>query len=341
MGLEQLTESNLAMIYIGLLGLSVLLYAILDGYDLGVGVLLPKDNQTQRDQMISSIGPYWDANETWLVMAVGLLLIAFPTAHSLVLQSLYIPATVMLAGLILRGVSFDFRAKVKQGQKAIWDKCFKVGSIVTTLAQGYMLGLYVTGLQNDIWAHLFAALAALGVTAAYAFIGSCWLILKAENELQQRAFEWAKNLIWLLAAGIIAVSIANLGLHEFVNERWLSEPWGYVLMMIPVLCFALLLLCGVVLKKMSGISTNTLNEKGEWLPFIIAICVFVLCFMALAISYFPYAVPGKLTIFESLSAPESLRFLLIGVIFVVPCILAYTVMVYRIFSGKSEPLRYF
>lgn len=339
MGFEYLSESTLAMIYIGLLGLSVLLYAILDGYDLGVGVLLPADNQEQRDRMIASIGPYWDANETWLVLAVGLLLIAFPTAHSLVLQTLYIPATVMLAGLILRGVSFDFRAKVKQGQKAIWDKCFKAGSLITTLAQGYMLGLYVTGLQSDMWAHMFAALSALGVTAAYAFIGSCWLILKTEHELQKRAYEWAKKLIWILSAGIIGVSLANLGLHEFVRELWLSKPYGYFLVAIPVLCFALLILCGVILNKMS--LSDDPEPKGEWLPFFIAIMIFVLCFGALAMSYYPYAVPGKLTIFESLSAPESLRFLMIGVVFVVPSILAYTFLVYRIFSGKSEQLRYY
>ena len=209
MTFEFLSESQLATIYIGLLGLSVLLYAILDGYDLGVGVLLPSDNQEQRDRMIASIGPYWDANETWLVLAIGLLLIAFPTAHSLVLQALYIPATIMLAGLILRGVSFDFRAKVKQGQKAIWDKCFKAGSLITTLAQGYMLGLYVTGLETSIWAHGFAVLSALGVTAAYAFIGACWLILKTEHDLQLRAYAWAKTLIWVLGAGIIAVSLLS------------------------------------------------------------------------------------------------------------------------------------
>lgn len=363
MGLETISESTLAVIYIGLLGLAVLLYAILDGYDLGVGVLLPSDNQDQRDQMISSIGPYWDANETWLVLAVGLMLIAFPSAHSVILQALYIPATIMLIGLILRGVSFDFRAKVKQGQKARWDVSFKVGSFITTLAQGYMLGLYVTGLQTDWWAHLFAVLSAFGVTAAYAFIGACWLIVKAEGELQQRAIKWARALIWVLAGGIIAVSIANLGLHDFVSKLWLSAPLGYVLGMIPLLCFALLLICGVVLKRMSkeikspstSQASQTSSEEqqessdvqtdnvkqGEWLPMLIAVCVFVLSFAALAMSYFPFAVPGQLTIYESLSAPESLRFLLVGVIFVVPCILAYTVMVYRIFSGKSEPLRYY
>ncbi|QTH62668.1 cytochrome d ubiquinol oxidase subunit II [Psychrosphaera ytuae] len=341
MTFEFLSESQLATIYIGLLGLSVLLYAILDGYDLGVGVLLPSDNQEQRDRMIASIGPYWDANETWLVLAIGLLLIAFPTAHSLVLQALYIPATIMLAGLILRGVSFDFRAKVKQGQKAIWDKCFKAGSLITTLAQGYMLGLYVTGLETSIWAHGFAVLSALGVTAAYAFIGACWLILKTEHDLQLRAYAWAKTLIWVLGAGIIAVSLANLSLHDFVRDLWLSTPSGLFLGAIPLICFSLLVLCGVVLRRLPNSQTDNEPAQGEWLPFLIAILVFLLSFMALAMSYFPYAVPGQLTIYQSLSSADSLRFLLVGVVFVVPCILAYTFLVYRIFSGKAEQLRYY
>lgn len=222
---ENVSAEALGNIYIGLLGLAVLLYAILDGYDLGVGVLLPPRNEKFRDDMIASIGPYWDANETWLVLAVGLLLFAFPEAHSEVLQSLYLPATFMLLGLILRGVSFDFRAKVVQVNKRKWDLAFKYGSLLTTLAQGYMLGIYVTGLRSDLWAQAFALLAAFGVTAAYAFIGSCWLILKAENQLQEKAYYWAKRGLGILSVGIVAVSIANLTLHDEVRELWLSAPW--------------------------------------------------------------------------------------------------------------------
>ncbi|GGW82657.1 cytochrome d ubiquinol oxidase subunit II [Alteromonas halophila] len=336
MPFESLSAETLGNIYVGLLGLAVLLYGILDGYDLGIGVLLPPRDEKCRDAMIASIGPYWDANETWLVLAVGLLLFAFPEAHSQFLQTLYIPATLMLLGLILRGVSFDFRAKVVQGHKRRWDFAFKYGSLLTTLAQGYMLGIFVTGLRTDLWAQGFALLAAFGVTAAYAFIGACWLILKGEGKLQEKAYKWARRGLVMLAAGIIAVSLANLTLHDDVRDLWLSAPWGIMLMAIPLTCFALLLMCGVLLKKLPEA-----NGKGEWLPFFIALMVFVLSFAAFGISYYPYVIPGKLTIMDALSDAGSLRFLLVGTVVVVPCILAYTFMVYRIFAGKAEKLSYY
>lgn len=333
---ENVSAETLGNIYVGLLGLAVLLYAILDGYDLGVGVLIPPREEKFRDDMIASIGPYWDANETWLVLAVGLLLIAFPEAHSEVLQSLYIPATIMLLGLILRGVSFDSRAKVVQVHKRKWDLTFKYGSLLTTLAQGYMLGIYVTGLRTDLWAQGFALLSAIGVTAAYAFIGSCWLILKAENNLQAKAYYWARRGLFALSIGIVAVSLANLTLHDDVRDLWLSSTVGYVLMAIPVACFLLLSLCGVLLKKLPDA-----GGKGEWMPFAIALTVFVLCFTAFGVSYYPFVIPGHLTVQDALSDANSLRFLLVGVVIVVPCILAYTAMVYKIFSGKSEKLSYY
>ena len=317
---ENVSAETLGNIYVGLLGLAVLLYAILDGYDLGVGVLIPPREEKFRDDMIASIGPYWDANETWLVLAVGLLLIAFPEAHSEVLQSLYIPATIMLLGLILRGVSFDFRAKVVQVHKRKWDLTFKYGSLLTTLAQG---------LRTDLWAQGFALLSAIGVTAAYAFIGSCWLILKAENNLQAKAYYWARRGLFALSIGIVAVSLANLFLHDDVRDLWLSSTVGYVLMAIPVACFLLLSLCGVLLKKLPDA-----GGKGEWMPFAIA-------FTAFGVSYYPFVIPGHLTVQDALSDANSLRFLLVGVVIVVPCILAYTAMVYKIFSGKSEKLSYY
>lgn len=333
---DTLSTEMLGNIYVGLLGLSVLLYAILDGYDLGVGVLFPPREEDFRNDMIASIGPYWDANETWLVLAIGLLLIAFPQAHSAFLQTLYIPATLMLVGLILRGVAFDFRAKVAQVKKRKWDLAFKYGSLLTTLAQGYMLGIYVTGLRTDMWAQGFALLAAFGVTAAYAFIGACWLIVKTKGELQQKAYYWARKGLFILALGIVAVSVANLALHDEVSALWLSAPWGYVLFAIPTACFGLLLLCGVLLKKLPSA-----KGKGEWLPFFIALLVFLLCFTAFAISYYPFIIPGKMTILEALSDADSLRFLLVGVVIVVPVILAYTALVYKIFSGKAEKLSYY
>ena len=336
MPFESLSIEVLGDLYIGLLALAVLLYAILDGYDLGVGVLIPPREEKFRDDMIASIGPYWDANETWLVLAVGLLLFAFPDAHSAILQTLYIPATLMLLGLILRGVSFDFRAKVAQVKKRRWDLSFKYGSLLTTLSQGYMLGIWVTGLRTDLWAQGFALLAAFGLTAAYAFIGACWLILKSESALQEKAVYWARRGLIVLAVGIVAVSVANLTLHDDVRQMWLNSNWGFLLMAIPVACFGLLSFCGVILKKMPEA-----NGRGEKLPFIIAMTVFVLCFAAFGLSYYPFVVPGQMTIADAISDANSLRFLLVGAIIVVPCILAYTFMVYRIFAGKSEKLTYY
>ena len=331
-----LAPHTLAQIYLGLFGLAVLVYGILDGYDLGVGILLPMDNEQHRDTMIASIGPFWDANETWLVLAVGLLLIAFPTAHSMVLQALYIPASLMLLGLIIRGVAFDFRAKVKPVRKQLWDKAFKYGSLLTTLAQGYILGMYVTGLDNSWYAHLFGVMAAFGVTAAYLFIGACWLILKTSDELQQASYQWAKLGVYILSAGIVAVSVANLALHDFVLQLWFSAPWGLLLAAIPVACFGLLVLCKLILERLPKA-----GGQGEWLPFLIALLVFSLCFAGLGISYYPYVIPGILKIDEALAAPSSLTFLLVGALVVIPCILAYTVMVYRIFWGKAEKLSYY
>ncbi len=179
---------------------------------------------------------------------MGLLLIAFPQAHSAILQTLYLPATFMLMGLILRGVSFDFRAKVAQTEKKKWDTCFKYGSLFTTLSQRYMLGIWVTGLRTDLYAQGFALLSDFGVTAAFAFIGACWLILKTEGDLQRKAFYWAKRCLMILAGGIIAVNFLNLTLHAEVRALWLESPLGFLLMATPVTCFGLLALSSVVLQ---------------------------------------------------------------------------------------------
>jgi cytochrome d ubiquinol oxidase subunit II len=170
----------------------MLAYVVLDGFDLGVGILLPfAAEEAAGDRMVASIGPFWDANETWLVLGVGLLLVAFPTAHGMVLTALYLPVALMLAGLILRGVAFEFRAKAADhADKRRWDSAFIGGSLLAALAQGWMLGRYVLGFEAGVAAHLFAALSAVGVAVAYAFIGACWLIWRTEGALQQAAVRW-------------------------------------------------------------------------------------------------------------------------------------------------------
>jgi cytochrome d ubiquinol oxidase subunit II len=326
----------LPVIFIGLMGLSFFIYAILDGYDLGVGILLPHDSEQQRDIMIASIGPFWDANETWLVLGIGILLIAFPSAHSMILLNLYLPVTAMLAGLILRGVAFDFRAKVPEDHKRLWDYVFQAGSLLATLAQGYMLGLFVMGFEDTLAAHLFAILSAICVTAGYTFIGAAWLVMKTEGDLQQRAVRWARRCAWLMALGIIAVSIVNPLVSNAIFDKWFSSPLLGVLWIIPVFCFVLFFIVDRYLRRFPYP-----NDAGCWIPFASAATIFLLSFIGLAYSFFPYVVPNQLDIWESASAPESLLIILYGVIIVLPTILGYTYFAYRVFHGKATQLKYY
>ncbi|MES2675833.1 MAG: cytochrome d ubiquinol oxidase subunit II [Pseudomonadota bacterium] len=326
----------LPVIFIALMGLAFFVYAILDGYDLGVGILLPQDLDTQRDTMIASIGPFWDANETWLVLGAGIMLIAFPSAHSLILFHLYLPVTIMLSGLILRGVAFDFRAKALEDHKVIWDRIFKIGSLLASLAQGYMLGSFVMGFEQSLVAYAFAGLSAICVTAAYSFIGAAWLIMKTEGELQARAVGWARICGVFTALGIVAVSIVNPLIDHSIFEKWFGSPTVILLLIIPAICFGLFILVGRYLKHFPY-----QGDIGCWIPFASTIVIFVLCFIGLAYSFFPYVVPNQLDIWQAASAPESLLFILYGIAIVLPCIILYTIFSYRVFWGKATQLRYY
>lgn len=330
-------EQWLPIIFAGLMGFAVLVYAILDGYDLGVGVLLPmgQNDEADRDTMIASIGPFWDANETWLVLAVGLLLIGFPAAYNLVFMHLYIPAAIMLIGLILRGVSFDFRAKAAVDHKLAWDYCFKTGSIMTTLAQGYMLGQYVMGFEQGWASQLFCLLSALCVTAAFGYMGAAWLILKTEANLQRRAVRWALVAGRISFVGVLAVCLVNPLVNPGVFDRWFEFPLVMFVLLIPVLCGLTFLCNDILLKRLPKA-----NDRHNWAPFVFVASIFLLCFSALAFSFFPDIVPGKLNIWQSASAPESLGFIFIGVIIVMPVILLYTAFAYRVFRGKATELHY-
>lgn len=326
----------LPVIFISLMALAFFVYAILDGYDLGVGILLPADSEEQRDTMIASIGPFWDANETWLVLGIGILLIAFPIAHSLILYHLYLPVTLMLAGLILRGVAFDFRAKAPEDHKTLWDKVFKTGSLLATLSQGYMLGLYVMGFEESIPAYAFAALSAICVTAGYSFIGAAWLVMKTEGELQKRAIYWARRCCWFMAIGIISVSFINPVVNEFILHKWFGNPFAVLLLIVPLFCFALLF----IVDRYLSIFHHP-NELDCWIPFAAAVLIFLLSFIGLAYSFFPYIIPNQLDIWRAASAPESLMFILYGIIVVLPAIIMYTIFSYRVFWGKATQLKYY
>ncbi|MDF1728476.1 MAG: cytochrome d ubiquinol oxidase subunit II [Sulfitobacter sp.] len=326
----------LPIVFAGLMGFSILLYVILDGYDLGVGILTPfAHGDEERDMMVASIGPFWDANETWLVLAVGLLLVAFPTAHGLILSTLYLPVFIMLIGLILRGVSFEFRVKARAKYKGLWNGLFFAGSLMTALSQGFMLGIYVMGLQFTQMTLTFAVLCALALTIGYAFIGAAWLILKGEGQLQRDAVRWAKRCIWGLVLGIAAISMATPLVSARIWDKWFSFPEIILLSPLPLTSLALLAVLAYSLRHLPGES-----DRWAWAPFVSALGLFALAFLGLAYSFYPYVVPEQLTIYEAASAPESLLIILIGALFVVPTILGYTALAYWVFRGKAQHLRY-
>jgi cytochrome d ubiquinol oxidase subunit II len=321
--------------FASLMGLSILIYVILDGFDLGVGILFPLAEPAEQDKMIGSIGPFWDANETWLVLAVGLLLVAFPQAHGMILSTLYLPVFVMLVGLILRGVAFEFRAKARDHHKRLWNRLFFVGSLMTALAQGFMLGMYIMGLEATPAHYAFAALTAVFLAVGYSFIGSTWLIHKTEGALQLKAVKWGKESLWGVILGIGAVSLATPFVSTRIFDKWFTFPEILYLAPLPILSGALVLWLWTMLRRMpfSG-------DRLSWLPFSVASTLFALAYLGLAYSFYPFVVPDRLTIYEAAAAPESLLIILIGACFVVPVILGYSVLAYVIFRGKATALRY-
>ncbi|MDU8942911.1 cytochrome d ubiquinol oxidase subunit II [Ovoidimarina sediminis] len=321
--------------FASLMGLSILIYVILDGFDLGVGILFPLADDGEKEKMIGSIGPFWDANETWLVLAVGLLLVAFPTAHGVILSSLYLPVFIMLVGLILRGVAFEFRAKARSGQRKLWNAAFFTGSIVTALAQGFMLGLYIMGLEQTPATYGFAALTALLLTIGYSFIGAVWLIHKTEGVLQGKAIDWSKGGLWSVMLGIGAVSLATPFVSPRIFGKWFSVPEIFYILPLPLISGALVLWLFVMLRRMPFY-----GDRLNWLPFAVSTGLFALAYVGMAYSFYPYVVPERLTIYEAAAAPESLLIILVGACAVVPVIIGYTVLAYFIFRGKATALRY-
>ena len=325
----------LPVIFAGLMALAMLIYVVLDGYDLGVGVLLSGAEDNEKDMMIASIGPFWDANETWLVLGIGILLIAFPVAHGIILSSLYLPVAVMLVGLILRGVAFDFRVKAREPHKPLWNRAFFTGSLLASLAQGFMLGHYIAGFEETLAAYAFSMLIGVSVVAGYGLLGATWLIMKSEDELQKKAVRWAQRALWLTAAGIAAVSIATPLVSTRVFDKWFSFPQFLFLSQIPAISIALILTYHFRLRKLAK-----KIDSRQWLPFALAVSIFLLAFAGLAYSLFPYLIIDELTIWDAASATNSLLFVLWGVVITLPAILGYTVFAYRVFWGKTRELTY-
>lgn len=325
----------LPLIFAALMGVSILLYVVLDGFDLGVGLLFPFAEEAERDRMIASIGPFWDANETWLVLAIGILLVAFPVAHGDILTALYLPVAVMLIGLILRGVAFEFRAKAPLGHKRPWDAAFWAGSLMTALAQGFMLGLYVMGLEWTWPKVAFAALTAGALAVAYSFIGAAWVILKTDGVLQRKAVDWARGGIWGMVLGMGAVSVATPLVSARIFDKWFRFPEIVALAPLPLMSGLLVALLWIALRRLP-----TANDSFAWFPFAGAVVLMVLGFFGMAYSFYPYIVPEQLTIWDAAASTESLSIILVGTLVVLPMILGYTVLAYVIFRGKATKLSY-
>ncbi len=322
------------VIFLGLMGLSMLAYVVLDGYDLGVGLLLPRADEAQKDTMIASIGPFWDANETWLVLGVGILLIAFPKAHGMILTALYLPVALMLIGLILRGVAFDFRVKAQAAHKPLWNFAFFAGSGIAAASQGWMLGRYITGFASGWEFQAFAAVIALLLPAAYVLLGAGWLLMKTEGELQRHAVRWAKIAWPPVVLGMGLISLATPWVSTTVRERWFSMPEFIALLPIPLITLAALVAARAVL------NSKQVLDRLCWVPFAAVVSVFVLGAIGLAYSLFPYVVIDQLTLWQAASATESLAVILVGCAITVPTIAGYTIYSYRVFWGKATELRY-
>jgi len=327
-------DQALPLVFVALMGLAMLVYVISDGYDLGVGMLLPWAGEAEKDTMVASIGPFWDANETWLVLGIGILLIAFPKAHGLVLTELYLPVTLMLVGLVLRGVAFDFRVKAHDHHKAAWNRLFFGGSLLASMAQGWMLGRYVSGFGQGWNYPLFAAAIALTLPAAYVLLGATWLVMKTEGALQAKAIGWARQAWGPMVLGMLLISMATPWISATVRQRWFALPQFIALMVIP-------LTTAIALLVLRRVLTTGLVRKGMcWLPFVLLMSVFVLGCIGLAYSLYPYVVIDKLTVWEAASSPATLKVTLVGVCISVPAIVAYTAYSYRVFGGKVTELRY-
>lgn len=328
-------ETVLPLVFMAIMGLSLVLYVILDGYDLGIGLLLPLASDAEKDTMVAAIGPFWDANETWLVLGVGVLLIAFPAAHALVLTSLYIPVTVMLFGLILRGVSFDFRVKAASNQKRMWNRAFAGGSLIAACAQGWMLGSYITGLESSPVNIAFSFLIAATMPALYVVLGAGWLLLKTEGELFDKALVWGRRAMPVMGLALLGISISTPLVSDTIAEAWFSLPNFIGLLPIPL---ATVVAFGAVYWVLGR--RDVALAGYAWIVLGGTVLMCVLAALGLAYSLYPYIVLDRLTIFDAAAATSSLTFVLVGVAIVLPFTVAYTIFVYRVFHGKATGLSY-
>jgi cytochrome bd ubiquinol oxidase subunit II len=316
---------DLPLVFGVLMGAAILVYVVLDGYDLGVGMLMPATSRDEQDLMVASIGPFWDANETWLVLGIGLLLVAFPVAHGEILGALYLPVAAMLVGLMLRGVAFELRVKAEGWHRELWNWLFWAGSTLAAFSQGLMLGRYVTGFEAGIGYWLFAVMVGASLCGGYVLLGATWLILRTEHQLKHKAQLWARwGLLWV-ALGVALVSLGTPLVSETVRHRWFDFPRTLGLMVLPLATLG------------SGVFVWRNLGKSDSKPFGGAVAIFVLSFFGLAYSLFPYVIIDRLTIWDAAAHDSALTFLAVGAGGVLPFIAGYTIYSYRVFRGKVRP----
>ncbi len=280
-------------------------------------------------------GPFWDANETWLVLGVGILLIAFPQAHGIILSALYLPVSIMLFGLILRGVAFDFRIKARDQHKQLWNNLFFIGSLVASTAQGWMLGAYITGLNNSINSILFSFLISLSLPMLYIMLASAWLLMKTEGQLFNKSIEWRRLAIMPFGVALLIISIATPLASSAIAERWFSLPYAIGLLPIPLI--TLLLYSALILVFFSK---KILVAGYVWIPFACLLFICVMSTIGIAYSLFPDIIIGRMQVWQAAAHVESLKMIFIGTVITLPMILTYTIYIYKIFHGKSTELSY-
>ncbi|MFO7275891.1 MAG: cytochrome d ubiquinol oxidase subunit II [Pseudomonadota bacterium] len=317
------------------IAVGVALYVILDGFDLGVGILFPFFREEgERDQMMNSVAPFWDGNETWLVLGGNGLFVAFPLAYSIIMPALYIPLILMLLALVFRGVAFEFRWVAKPRHRK-WDIAFATGSMVAGFAQGVMLGGLLDGItvENGRFAGAtfdfltpFSVMCGLGLVVGYALIGACWLIMKTAGPLEQQARRYARPLLLGLLAFIALVSLWTPLEYERIAERWFSFPNLLYLSPVPIVTALLAYSCW---RGITGPYTSR--------AFYSAVGLFIVSFIGLMISVLPYLVPFSVTLWDAAGAPAAQIFILVGIVILMPFILGYTVFVYYTFRGKVRP----
>lgn len=327
---------DLPLIWGVLIATAIFLYVLLDGFDLGIGILFPfAPSDKCRDRMMNSIAPFWDGNETWLVLGGGGLFAAFPLAYAILMPAFYIPIIAMLLGLIMRGVAFEFRFKASGQSQRLWDYTFHFGSLAAAFCQGVILGAYVQGVAVDgrnfaggpfDWATGFSIMTGIALVFGYALLGATWLVMKTEDVTQQWSRQVASYVLIFVGIFMALVSLVMPLLNQQIQDFWFTTPNVYYLLPIPLSTAALFALVWFDLH----------HGQREYRPFLTSIGIFLLGYVGLGVSIFPWIIPFHYTLTDAAASGPGLSFMLVGVIPALPLILAYTAYCYYIFRGKTS-----